>query len=148
MNISPPKQLDSGEITSNGESLLQRPEVLEGSTYKIPATNNSASFYVTINNITLNGRHRPFEMFANSKNMKNFEWVTALTRLASAVMRREENVAFLVAELQSIFDAKGGYYRPGGKWVNSVVAEIGDCLEEHLIKIGMIPSDGENQRSA
>ncbi len=129
--------------------LLQRPEVLEGATYKVKPPDSHA-FYITINDILIDGRHQPFEIFINSKNMENFAWVVALTRVISAVFRREGDVTFLVEELRSIFDPQGGYFKPGGKRMPSLVAEIGDCLERHLVKIGLIdPPKGEraqNQR--
>ncbi len=126
--------------------LLQRPESLEGATYKIKPPNSHA-FYVTINDILIDGRRRPFEIFINSKNMENFSWVVALTRVISAVFRREGDVTFLVEELQSIFDPQGGYFKPGGKRMPSLVAEIGDCLKNHLIKIGLVsfPEDAPSK---
>jgi hypothetical protein len=131
------------------QQLLQRPESLDGSTYKINKTPfSNHAFYVTINDITINGRRRPFEMFVNSKNMENFDWVVALTRVISAIFRREEDVTFMVEELKSIFDGQGGYFKPGGKRMPSVVAEIGECLEKHMIKIGLVEPSQENRRPA
>jgi hypothetical protein len=49
-------------------------------------------------------------------------------------------VTFLLEELQSVFDPNGGYYKKGGKYVPSLVAEIGEVLEKHLIDIGMLKS--------
>jgi hypothetical protein len=37
-----------------------------------------------------------------------------------------------------VFDPRGGYFKPGGKYMPSLVAEIGECIEKHLINIGMI----------
>ena len=128
--------------------LLRRPESLHGSTYKIKTPHANHAFYVTINDIVIGNHRRPFEIFINSKNMENFAWVVALTRLASAVMRREEDISFVVEELKSIFDGQGGYFKPGGKRMNSVVAEIGDCLEKHLIQIEMIEASKEERRPA
>ena len=120
------------------QTLLQRPESLDGSTYKIKTPLSDHAIYVTINDILIDGRRRPFEIFINSKNMENFAWIVALTRVISAVFRRDEDATFLVEELQSIFDPKGGYLKPGGKLMPSLVAEIGDCLEKHMIKNGLI----------
>ena len=118
--------------------LLQRPERLDGSTYQIKTPHSDHALYVTINDITISGQCRPFEIFINSKNMENFAWVVALTLVLSAVFRQGGEVVFLVEELKSIFDGQGGYFKPGGKQMPSVVAEIGECLEKHMIKIGMI----------
>ncbi|MBF0628319.1 MAG: TSCPD domain-containing protein [Magnetococcales bacterium] len=120
------------------QPVLRRPEDLEGSTYKIKTPLFEHAFYVTINDIVVNGRRRPFEIFINSKNMDNFAWIVALTRVMSAVFRHGGDATFLVEEMRSVFDPRGGYFKPGGKYMPSLVAEIGECIERHLIKIGMI----------
>lgn len=123
---------------------LDRPEVLLGSTYKLrtPAHVSEHSMFITINDIVLNPGtehelRRPFEVFINSKSMEHFQWIVALTRIMSAVFRKGGDVTFLVEELRSVFDPKGGYWNKG-KYMPSLVAEIGDVIEQHLISIGMI----------
>jgi hypothetical protein len=81
---------------------------------------------------------RPFEIFINSKNMDHFQWIVGLTRVMSAVFRKGGDVTFLVEELHSVFDPNGGYFKKGGKYVPSLVAEIGEVVEQHLIDIGML----------
>jgi hypothetical protein len=54
----------------------------------------------------------------------------------------------MVEELKSIFDGQGGYFKQGGKRMPSVVAEIGECLEKHMIQIGMLNHSQDNRRSA
>jgi hypothetical protein len=120
--------------------LLQRPEDLDGSTYKIKTPLSEHALYVTINDITVKGKRRPFEIFINSKNMENFAWIVALTRVLSAVFRHGGDATFLVEELRSVVDPRGGYFKPGGKYMPSLVAEIGECIETHMLKIGMISS--------
>ena len=122
---------------------LQRPEMLLGSTYKIKTPLSDHALYVTINDIVLNPgtpheKRRPFEVFINSKNMDHFQWILALTRIMSAVFRKGGDVTFLVEEMHSVFDPKGGYFKRGGKFMPSLVAEIGDAIESHLKMIGMI----------
>ena len=124
---------------------LERPELLEGSTYKIKTPLTEHALYVTINDIVLNPdtpheRHRPFEIFVNSKDMAHFQWVVALTRVISAVFRKGGDCTFLVEELHSVFDPRGGYFKKG-KYTPSLVAELGDVIERHLKKIGMIATD-------
>jgi hypothetical protein len=63
-----------------------------------------------------------------------------LTRIASAVFRKGGDVTFLVEELRSVFDPQGGYFKKGGKFMPSLVAEIGDVLEHHLCEIGILKS--------
>lgn len=122
---------------------IDRPEHLHGSTYKVKAPGLEHAMYITINDIVLNEgtdheQRRPFEIFINSKNMDQFQWVVALTRIMSAVFRKGGDVAFLVEELKAVFDPKGGYFKPGGVYMNSLLAEIGHILESHLKAIGMI----------
>jgi len=81
---------------------------------------------------------RPFEVFINSKNMDHFQWIVALTRIMSAVFRKGGDVTFLVDEMKAVFDPRGGYFKAGGVYMPSIVAEIGSVVEEHLKSIGMI----------
>ena len=125
---------------------LQRPDMLVGSTYKIKTPLSEHALYVTINDIILNPgteyeRRRPFEIFINSKNMDHFQWIVALTRIISAVFRKGGDATFLVEELRSVFDPRGGYFKKGGKYMPSLVAEIGDAIECHMKVIGMIKAD-------
>ena len=125
---------------------VERPESLLGSTYKIKTPLSEHALYVTINDIILNPntpyeKRRPFEIFINSKNMDHFQWIVALTRIVSAVFRKGGDVTFLVEELRSVFDPRGGYFKRGGKYMPSLVAEIGDAIEIHMKSIGMIASD-------
>lgn len=124
---------------------LERPELLAGTTYKIKTPLTEHALYVTINDIILNPgteheRRRPFEIFINSKNMDHFQWVVALTRVISAVFRKGGDVTFLVEELHSVFDPRGGYFKKG-RYTPSIVAELGDVIEKHLKMIGLLPAD-------
>ena len=137
----------------NIDEHTERQETLSGRTYKIKPPTLDHAMYVTINDIILNEGteyeiRRPFEIFINSKNMAQAEWITALTRLMSAVFRKGGNVAFIVEELKSIFAPQGGYLKPGGKFMPSVVAELGTVVERHLVDIGLIEADrlDEHQR--
>ena len=126
---------------------LERPDMLLGSTYKIKTPLSEHALYVTINDIILNPGtehelRRPFEMFINSKNMDHFQWIVALTRIISAVFRKGGDVTFLVEELRSVFDPRGGYFKKGGKFMPSLVGEIGDVLDSHLRMIGLLKDDG------
>ena len=130
------------DIESMNET-LKRPDMLFGSTYKIKTPQSEHAMYITINDMYLNhgteheDRH-PYEVFVNSKNMDHFQWVVALTRVISAVFRKGGDVTFLVEELKAVFDPKGGYFKKGGVFMPSIVAEIGCAIESHLKHIGMI----------
>ncbi|MHB1057898.1 MAG: TSCPD domain-containing protein [Rhodanobacter sp.] len=137
-----PKEAPTAEVIQMHES-VERPETLIGSTFKIKSPLFEHALYVTINDIVLNAgtRHeqrRPFEIFINSKNMDHFQWIVALTRLMSAVFRKGGDVTFIVEELKAVFDPRGGYFKAGGVYMPSIVAEIGAVIEQHMKNIGLI----------
>ncbi|HAI47520.1 MAG TPA: NrdJb [Stenotrophomonas sp.] len=122
---------------------IERPDVLVGNTYKIKSPLVEHAFYVTINDIVLNPGtehelRRPFEVFINSKSMEHFQWIVALTRIMSAVFRKGGDVTFLVEEMKAVFDPRGGYYKAGGVYMPSLVAELGSIVEAHLKAIGLL----------
>jgi len=132
---------------------LKRPPMLHGSTYKIKTPLSEHALYVTINDIILNPDtehelRRPFEVFINSKSMDHFQWIVALTRIMSAVFRKGGDVTFMVEELHSVFDPRGGYLKKGGRFMPSLVAEIGDVLEKHLRMIGILEEEPIDAHSA
>ncbi len=125
---------------------VSRPEMLMGATYKIKTPMSEHALYVTLNDMVLNEGtehevRRPFEVFINSKNMEQFQWVVALTRVISAVFRKGGDATFLVDEMKAVFDPQGGYFKPGGRYMPSLVAEIGYAIESHMKMIGMIIDD-------
>jgi hypothetical protein len=137
-DLAPP----TAEVIHMHES-LERPETLVGSTYKIKSPLVEHALYVTVNDIVLNAgtaheQRRPFELFINSKNMDHFQWIVALTRILSAVFRKGGDVTFIVEELKAVFDPRGGYFKAGGIYMPSIVAEIGGVVEQHMKSIGLI----------
>jgi len=158
----------TGSTESNGESkagarladviqmheTLERPQKLVGSTYKLktPEHVSEHAMYITINDIVLNEgteheMRRPFEVFINSKNLEHDQWIVALTLIMSAVFRKGGDITFLVDELRSVFDPRGGYWNKG-KYMPSIIAEIGDVIERHLIDIGMLKGRGPDEAQA
>ncbi len=136
----------NAKIVQIGEP-LDRPEKITGSTYKVKTPVTEHALYITINDVVMNEgtaqeHRRPFEIFINSKNMDHFQWIVALTRVMSAVFRKGGDVTFLVEELKSVFEPSGGYFKKGGKFVPSLVAEIGEVVEQHLQSIGMLKKPG------
>ncbi|MEN8260481.1 MAG: TSCPD domain-containing protein [Pseudomonadota bacterium] len=142
------KITDAAETTKTSNvthiaPLLERDDVLEGNTYKIKTPLSEHALYITINDVVINPgaddeHRRPFEIFINSKNMEHFAWIVALTRVISAIFRKGGDVTFLVEELKAVFDPRGGYYKKGGKYMPSLVAEIGEVIQQHLVSIGML----------
>lgn len=136
------KEPPMAEVIQMHES-VERPDTLVGSTFKIKSPLFEHALYVTINDIVLNAgtaheQRRPFEIFINSKNMDHFQWIVALTRIMSAVFRKGGDVTFLVEEMKAVFDPRGGYFKSGGVYMPSIVAEIGTVVEQHMKNIGMI----------
>ncbi len=144
--------LAAQEPVPNLESMhenVARPEILYGSTYKIKTPQSEHALYITINDMILNQgseheERRPYEVFINSKNMEHFQWVLALTRVISAVFRKGGDACFLVDELKAVFDPRGGYFKKGGVFMPSLVAEIGCAIESHLKSIGMLKDNELN----
>ena len=136
------KEAPKAEVIQMHES-VERPEQLVGETYKIKSPLFEHALYVTINDIVLNAgtaheQRRPFEIFINSKNMDHFQWIVALTRIISAVFRKGGDVTFLAEEMKAVFDPRGGYFKAGGVYMPSIVAEIGAVIEQHMKHIGLI----------
>ncbi len=149
---SPPVAFALADVIQMNEA-LERPDTLVGATYKVKSPLFEHALYVTINDIVLNPGteyelRRPFEIFINSKNMDHFQWIVALTRIMSAVFRKGGDVTFLVEELKAVFDPRGGYFKSGGVYMPSIVAEIGAVIEQHMKLIGLIhdPELSEEQR--
>ncbi|MFV1873697.1 MAG: NrdJb [Oleiphilus sp.] len=122
---------------------VKRPDFLLGSTYKIKPPVSEHALYITINDIILNEdtdheTRRPYEVFINSKSMEHYQWVIALTRVISAVFRKGGDITFLIEELSSVYDPNGGYYKKGGVYMPSLVAEISSVIEKHMTSIGLI----------
>ena len=115
---------------------LERPRVVEGRTYKISPAVTDSAMYITINDVIEDdGTRRPVEMFINTKHVAHQQWITALTRMVSAIFRKPGPYLFVADELEQIYDPQGGYFE-GGKMMPSVVAHVAAVLREHFIWIG------------
>ena len=121
----------------------ERDAVLAGYTYKLKWPASDHAIYVTLNDIEVGGRRRPFEIFINTRNLEHYAWTVALTRMISAVFRRGGDVAFVAEELKAVFDPQGGQWM-GGRYVPSLLAAIGNVIERHMIEIGFL---NDTQRS-
>ncbi|MFT7107401.1 MAG: ribonucleoside-diphosphate reductase alpha chain, partial [Yoonia sp.] len=134
-------QVDLGADVIYMAEPLDRPEALEGNTYKVKWPDSEHAIYITINDVIHGGHRRPFEVFINSKNMEHFAWTVALTRMISAVFRRGGDVSFVVEELKAVFDPRGGAWMQG-KYVPSILAAIGGVMEKHMIATGFLAGEG------
>ncbi|MCT8330341.1 adenosylcobalamin-dependent ribonucleoside-diphosphate reductase [Albidovulum sediminis] len=125
---------------------LDRPQALEGATYKLKWPDSEHAIYITINDIVQGGHRRPFEVFINSKNMEHYAWTVALTRMISAVFRRGGDVSFVVEELKAVFDPRGGAWMEG-RYIPSILAAIGGVIERHMVAIGFLRGEGMGLKS-
>ena len=132
----PADQFDAGGVVYMTRP-LDRPEALPGKTYKIKWPDSEHALYITLNDVVMDGRRRPFEVFIKSKNMEHYAWTVALTRMISAVFRRGGDVSFVVEELKAVFDPRGGQWMEG-RYVPSLLAAIGEVIERHMVDIGFV----------
>ncbi|MCF8483187.1 MAG: adenosylcobalamin-dependent ribonucleoside-diphosphate reductase [Rhodospirillum sp.] len=133
----------------------RRPECLEGRTYKLRWPLSEENFYVTINDLVepdghlgggqggerpegdrRSGHRRPFEIFIASRSAEHTELLSALTMTLSAVMRRTENPAFLVEDLEQVRGAQGAWIQ--GQYVNGIVALVASVMRRHLAGLGLM----------
>jgi ribonucleoside-diphosphate reductase alpha chain len=131
---------DRAEVVYLAEP-LDRPQELDGATYKLKWPDSEHAIYITVNDLIVAGHRRPFEVFINSKNMEHFAWTVALTRMISAVFRRGGDVSFVVEELKAVFDPRGGAWMQG-KYVPSILAAIGGVIEKHMVATGFLAGEG------
>jgi ribonucleoside-diphosphate reductase alpha chain len=126
---------------------MERGAILAGYTYKLRWPDSEHAIYITINDVILNDRRRPFEIFINSKNLEHYAWTVALTRMISAVFRRGGDISFVVEELKAVFDPRGGQWMEG-HYVPSLLAAIGGIVEKHMIDTGFYsePSNEDQGR--
>ena len=138
-NVRPKDVGDAGSLVYLTQP-LDRPEALDGATYKVHWPESDHALYITLNDVVQDGRRRPFEVFINSKNTEHYAWTVALTRMISAVFRRGGDVSFVVEELKAVFDPRGGQWM-GGRYVPSLLAAIGEVIENHMKQIGFLPTE-------
>ena len=120
---------------------MPRPDILDGRTYKLKWPGYPRAFYITINDMIDDaGNYRPFEIFIETQNVEAQSWITALTRMISAVFRRGGDVTFVAKELRDILDPQGGAWMKG-KYINSLIAAIGGLIHDHMITRGYLEPD-------
>lgn len=128
---------------------VERPLSLPATVYKLKSPLYSHAVYITISDIELGDGDkkvvRPFEIFFNTKTSEHSQYLTTISRLLSAVMRKGGDVSFLVEELHSIY-APSGYWKKG-RFIPSVIFEIGDIIENHLQKLGLIQKKVDDKPS-
>jgi hypothetical protein len=119
-------------VSTGMHEALDRPEELVGRTYKFKTPDSDHAIYVTINDMMIDGQWHPYEIFINSKNIEQFQWIIGMTRLISAIFRKGGEIKFIADELKQVFSPTGGYFAKGHGYIPSVVAHLGIIIEAHL----------------
>ena len=107
----------------------------DSKTYKLRAPEiTEHAIYFTI----VDGDSGPVAFFVNSKEVKTFEWVSALMTSYSRQIKAGVPVTDLITDMKETFDPKGKYIVPDGtgREVNSLVHHLGLVLEGHVFNIG------------
>lgn len=107
---------------------VERPERLNGATYKLTSPLVEAPLYVTINN---DKDDKPHEIFFNSSALEHYQWVVALARMISLALQLGAPIATITKQLKTIHDPKGGMFKYG-KYCPSFVAVIGELINHHV----------------
>lgn len=119
------------------DELLERPESLDGTTYKIKVGDQKA-IYLTVNDIDMpDGTARPFEIFLRSSDPTHDEWMVGIARSVSAVMRRGE-ARFLAEDYARIHSTETGGFQRGAGYQPSLLAAIGRKLIEHIDELKLM----------
>lgn len=124
-------------LRTTDDRLLPRPAILEGRTYKVKWPTLDAALYITINDVIEDGKRRPYEVFINSKSAAFDEWMSAVTRMVSAILRKSGDTQFISEELQQISSVHNSAWIDG-KLFNSIVAYLGYLLQRHSEEIGAL----------
>ena len=139
-----PEPLKPKEYDIMGEH-IKRAEKLNGSTIKIKSPNTESAVFVTINHIVLNQgtefeKIYPYEVFIQSKDNDHMQWVNVLARAISALLREGKDISFFITEMKETHSPRSGYMKKG-KFIPSLVADIGYTLEEHFFELGYLKKE-------
>jgi ribonucleoside-diphosphate reductase alpha chain len=109
---------------------MNRPTCMHSVTYRMKSAFIKSSLFVTISYIEdENGDKRPYELFINSKDLGKQAEFTVLTRLISAIFRKQRDWKFIVDELHGISAQEGGRFK-NGTFMTSFYDELAYLLEE------------------
>lgn len=116
---------------SNGEKMT--PDTGNKSlsaTYKFraPGISDHAGYFVIVGNPNIKG------FFLNSKEMSNFQWITALMTSYSRQIEAGIPIKNIINDMKETFQPDSGYIIPDGtdRRVHSVVHHLGLILEKHV----------------
>ena len=131
------------EASKVAGAIMTRPEVVDAKVYKLKSAFVKKSVFITLSYTQENGQKRPIEIFINSKDLSRSHEYVMLTRLISAVFRRDADVMFILEELQGILDPEGGRFKEGN-YYQSLYAEIAEVIENFFYDVGILKARNES----
>ena len=146
-----PSETEASKVSG---AIMTRPEVVDAKVYKLKSAFVKKSVFITLSYTQENGQKRPIEIFINSKDLSRSHEYVMLTRLISAVFRRDADVMFILEELQGILDPEGGRFKEGN-YYQSLYAEIAEVIENFFYDVGILKArtesalhnDGEQEKA-
>ena len=146
-----PPETEASKVSG---AIMTRPEVVDPKVYKLKSAFVKKSVFITLSYTQENGQKRPIEIFINSKDLSRSHEYVMLTRLISAVFRRDADVMFILEELQGILDPEGGRFKEGN-YYQSLYAEIAEVIENFFYDVGILKArtesalhnDGEQEKA-
>tara|TARA_Y100000996_G_scaffold415309_1_gene409301 strand:- start:5914 stop:6543 length:630 start_codon:yes stop_codon:yes gene_type:complete len=146
-----PPETEASKVSG---AIMTRPEVVDAKVYKLKSAFVKKSVFITLSYTQENGQKRPIEIFINSKDLSRSHEYVMLTRLISAVFRRDADVMFILEELQGILDPEGGRFKEGN-YYQSLYAEIAEVIENFFYDVGILKArtesalhnDGEQEKA-
>ena len=135
-----PPETEASKVSG---AIMTRPEVVDAKVYKLKSAFVKKSVFITLSYTQENGQKRPIEIFINSKDLSRSHEYVMLTRLISAVFRRDEDVMFILEELQGILDPEGGRFKEGN-YYQSLYAEIAEVIENFFYDVGILKARNES----
>jgi hypothetical protein len=123
------------------KTLLTRPEVLNGATYKIKPLVLQHGLYITINNTIVDDKILPYELLITTKNIELFHFMEVLSLTITTLFRLQQDISHLLEEYGDIPAIGGGYWsKPKvkgekGKFYKSFIGEIANVIKGHLEQV-------------
>ena len=131
------KSNQSKQSSNFNAEIMTRPDVVDAKVYKLKSAFVNKSVFITLSYMEDEGRKRPIEIFINSKDLSRSHEYVMLTRLISAVFRRDADVMFILEELQGILDPEGGRFKEGN-FYQSLYGEIAEVIEQFFYDVGIL----------
>jgi len=103
--------------------------------YELKSIFTEHPIVVTLSWVEKDGKKKPYEIFINCTDPELTLLFTMMTRLISAIFRKQDKVFFILEELSGIATIKPGGFA-NKKYKHSIPAEIADVIERFFNDIG------------